>query len=544
MTTTVGTEAVRTGGRRSGRWLLLATAFSAVVVAMLTSGSGRAGADGFLVGCPAGPDSELGTIHYVGLVVEHADPNLPPAGILLSFSQLVTALGDPALRNLDTDVDGTPDLQWNLELGGLDLTQTNFVPLWQRLGGALDATNTYTAIRLSFDRLAEDLSVAPFRVTAGAAFDLVTPDPNDPDAPPTTDMTSVTMGYDTRPVAAAPPTHMDMTVLLQDAPPAQADTGYLGARLAAQYRVGGDPTAALVAPGTEAPLLTFVMVGDTPAPDDLLDVKIDWDRMPAQFAFVDATTCTGPTPNRTFAWDDRDEQSAVADDTVAPTNADVDLTIGKGQGVAGKPEFRLAGRVESLPEEMTGTLTESNIRLFHQQHPGGASPYSSPPPDLTVDELLVSAVATQPGETDTRLRVTGFVHDLPGTTNVDVTRDALGGFQEADLRFCDNTWGSNECNDTLGTVGEIGLIASDLFAEDTTGLPALSLNDGPIVAYTSRDVGGNLVLNPEKRFRFAVRMPGVRHVHIGPPVLNTLASASVAYDLAAPVPSARALRRR
>ena len=55
----------------------------------------------------------------------------------------------------------------------------------------------YTAIRLSFDRLAGDLSVAPFRVTAGAVFDLVTPDPNDPDVPPTTDMTSVTMGYDT-----------------------------------------------------------------------------------------------------------------------------------------------------------------------------------------------------------------------------------------------------------------------------------------------------------------------------------------------------------
>ena len=94
------------------------------------------------------------------------------------------------------------------------------MPLWQRLGGALDAANTSTAIRLSFDRLAGDLSVAPYRVTAGAVFDLVTPDPNDPDAPPTTDMRGEDGLRHTGGRGNAADA-MDMTVVLQDPPPAQ-----------------------------------------------------------------------------------------------------------------------------------------------------------------------------------------------------------------------------------------------------------------------------------------------------------------------------------
>ena len=393
VTTTVGTEAARSGGRRSGRWLLLATAFSAVVVAMLHLRLGSRRRRRVPRRLPG--RSRLGARHHPLRRSSSSSTPIrtcrPPAS-LLSFSQLVTALGDPALRNLDTDVDGTPDLQWNLELGALDLTQTNFVPLWQRLGGALDATNTVHRDPLvvrSARRRPQRCAVPRAR---RAPCSISSPRiPNDPDAPPTHRHDERDDSATTRdPTPPTPPTHMDMTVVLQDAPavaarhrlPRRAARGAVPGRRRSDRRAGH--------PGSEPPLSTFVQVGSFARVDDLLDLKIDWDRMPAQFAFVDATTCTGPTPNRTFAWDDRDEQAGVADDTSrrrAPTST---CTSARAHGVAGKPEFHLDGRVESLPEEMTGTLTESNIRLFHQQHPGGASPYSSPPPDLTVDELLVT----------------------------------------------------------------------------------------------------------------------------------------------------------
>ena len=245
--------------------------------------------------------------------------------------------------------------------------------------------------------------------------------------------------------------------------------------------------------------------------------------MPAQFAFVDATTCTGPTPNRTFAWDDRDEQAAVADDTVAPTNADVDLTIGKGQGVAGNPEFRLAGRVRVAAR---GDDRDAH-RVQHPTLPPAASRRRFPVLQPTAGPDRGRVARQRGGDAARRDR-----HALAR----DRIRARPAGHDE---RRCDARcdWAVSRkpiCGSattrgdrTSATTPSARSVRSDSSRQtcspsDTTGLPALSLNDGPIVAYTSHDVGGNLVLNPEKRFRFAVRMPGVRHVHIGPPVLNTL----------------------
>src|SRR5688572_22902298 len=66
---------------------------------------------GLVVGCPDGPDTSLGTIHLAGLTVTPEGASQPTVAVLLSFADLVAALGDPEARNLDTDADGLPDLR-------------------------------------------------------------------------------------------------------------------------------------------------------------------------------------------------------------------------------------------------------------------------------------------------------------------------------------------------------------------------------------------------------------------------------------------------
>src|SRR5215510_7147423 len=125
MTTVTGTEAARSGGGRSIRWLLLVTSMVVAVVAFLASNSGRAGADGFLVGCPSGPSSSFNSLFLAGIQVEPADPNDPPIVLTMDTTQLNTALADATgvARNLDSDADGLPDLRWNVELLTPDVSQ-------------------------------------------------------------------------------------------------------------------------------------------------------------------------------------------------------------------------------------------------------------------------------------------------------------------------------------------------------------------------------------------------------------------------------------
>ena len=126
-------------------------------------GAGRADADGFLVGCPAGPDTELGSIYYVGGVRVTPNPNVPPAGADAPQPACHRAR-DPRARNLDTDADGAADLRWNLELGSVDLRRRT----WPPCGTASAARSTHEpvhgdplVVRPPRDR---PLSIAPFRI--------------------------------------------------------------------------------------------------------------------------------------------------------------------------------------------------------------------------------------------------------------------------------------------------------------------------------------------------------------------------------------------
>ncbi len=343
------------------------------------AGPRPASASGLLIGCPDGPNTSVGAIHGVVITgtpeggnltvltwLPWSDPVLPDVQDALN--------GPPEGRNLDVDSDGVPDLRWNLQFTA-DLSTTNLAPLWARLGGTLpvqgspeSADAPWLGIRVTFDRLADDPSVVPFEISGITAFDINTPvDPNDPDGPQTVKPTRVELGYDSRTPAAQAPTNATFDIVFQDAPVAQPDVGYLGARIATQYRQGNNPGAPLVAPGTEPAVATKLKVGTLTEVDQSLDLSIGWDRAPAEIAFVDATACGAADPEQTLAWDYRIEQPGQPPAGVAPTNAAVDLVTGKGLGVDGKPEMGLHGEVTAVPRGDDAAPDRDQRRAASQQ---------------------------------------------------------------------------------------------------------------------------------------------------------------------------------
>ena len=221
--------------------------------------------------------------------------------------------------------------------------------------------------------------------------------------------------------------------------------------------------------------------------------------MPVQFAFVDATTCTARRPTglsrgTTTTSSRRARRHRRADERGRRPDHRQD------EGVAGRPELHLAAPSHSVPEEMTARLTESNIRLFHQQHPDGNGNDGRRHRSRTERRPVGRDRGGRPGDTDARLAVNGFVTDLPPDERR-LIRDATGTFQEADVRFCDGAWGSSECNDSLGTVGEIGLVASNGCWASRRRCPRFRAAErSDRCVYANRDVGGQLSLDAGKTF--------------------------------------------
>ena len=481
-----------------GSAALVALALSA---GLLLRSSPPAGATGMVFGCPAGSGS-MGFPQGFRVLSQVDGAAAPTTVVDLDATQLQFMLGlDPGWRSLDVDGDGLFDLRWNVAYNQ-PLEPTNVDELWERLGGDLGAP--HLDIRITLDRLSSDPTLPPLMVRGELPIPMTVPvDPADPDGPTTVEMHAASFGFDTRSDDATAPTTTVFDVILQAGSPSQPDTDHLGVRFATEYRVGSNPSAALVTPGTEPPVDTLVAIGPEADVGRDLDLTIAWDRAPAQLAFDKATTCTPANPHQELAWDYRADQAGSAVELPA-TDADIDLVTGRGQGYAGQDSFGLHGTVEHVPEEMTLELTETNARLRQNKHEeNGTFPESSPAPNIVLDQLLITEPATGPGTSPTKLALSGKVVALPPETNLSIVNSATtGALQSVDLRFCPGTsWTDAACQADVRSPEKLELVVSDVLPGESTLLPALPSTTGPYVAYTERDVKGFTPAQSDKHFR-------------------------------------------
>ncbi len=532
-------------------------------VALSVASPARVRADGLLVGCPdaqqepAG-DADLAQGADFALEVTTQMDGENPKSTSYSLAEATAALAapqDPILdplvpdsvvptRDLDADGDGLKDLRWNFavdEAAG----STNFGPLWKRLGSSLPAvldpqfaTRPWVALKVELDRLATDPLLGPvpgagLKATVSLYADLKTPSPQEL----IVETVSATVGYDTRTPAATPPETFDGTVLWQDKPQSAPNHGFLGARHAETYTIGGVPGGPAVVPGTEPPITVVAQVGQPSDPGGDLDVALAWTKAPAAFAFARAAACDIPEPEVTLAWDYRLEAIGAVPLVLPTADAFVDVTSGKGKGLDGYPSLHVQAQVTSVPLELTADLTRQTATITHSKHADANQDVqpSDVDPDLVVDELLITAEPKEPGDSETRIRANAVIEDLPRITNIDLVTDKpTGDFLEADVRFCEGAeWGDATCAAENYAATKLGLVVTDILPDEPDPLPALPSGGDWFAAYTSRvePVDPKLA-----HFRYGGLLPGVKHLHVTVPPGGSVKGAHIDVEMLGQTP--------